>query len=174
MPVSYLPVFITFILVIIPVCVLFTKQYKMVGQVLLVEGVVVWFILAVIYIPGGILWFKAAVNNDAKAQYELSRWESTHIGKTNSIFLIYTNRETHNDFTWLEKSANNGYIPAIYALGVRYKYGEHVPEPENWGGPGGNVFSQPEKGQPLIDKAIKLGYKPTISEEYFYYGEYRN
>jgi hypothetical protein len=56
---------------------------------------------------------------------------------------------------------------------VRLKYGDHVPRPPDWDGPGGNHFPQPQRGQLLIDKALRLGYQPTIKEEYFYWQQYR-
>jgi hypothetical protein len=63
--------------------------------------------------------------------------------------------------------------PALYTLGVRLKYGHHVPEPANWKGPAGNVFPRPDKGQPLIDRARRLGYRPPGREEWHYMEVYR-
>jgi hypothetical protein len=77
-------------------------------------------------------------------------------------------------YAWLEKAAAVDYPPAVYAKGVRLKFGQHVPRPADWEEPpGGNVFPQPERGQALIDKAIRLGYQPTIDEDYFYWRQYR-
>ena len=76
-------------------------------------------------------------------------------------------------YALLKKAAALDYPPAVYAVGVRLKHGDHVPRPPSWNGPAGNHFPQPERGQVLIDKAIQLGYEPSIKEEHFYWQQYR-
>jgi hypothetical protein len=72
-------------------------------------------------------------------------------------------------FAWLEAAATQDYPPAAYLVGVRLKHGEHVPRPPDWKGPSGNHFPQPEKGQELIDRALKLGFVPPPGDEASYY-----
>ncbi len=81
--------------------------------------------------------------------------------------------EVLGGYAWLEKSAALNYPPAVYAVGVRLKYGDYVPRPEGWTGAAGNHFPQPERGQKMIDQALQLGYVPRIEEQYFYWKEYR-
>lgn len=59
------------------------------------------------------------------------------------------------------------------ALGIRLKYGMFVPKPNDWNGPAGNVFPQPERGQEWIDRAIRGGYQPTTQEEWYYWQVFR-
>jgi hypothetical protein len=41
----------------------------------------------------------------------------------------------HRRYAWLEKAAAQDYPPAVWLVGVRLKYGLHVPRPPNWNGP---------------------------------------
>jgi hypothetical protein len=60
-------------------------------------------------------------------------------------------------------------LSLIYALGVRLKYGDFVPKPPHWTGPGGNAFPQPERGQALIDQAIRGGFTRPVDGRRFYW-----
>jgi TPR repeat protein len=125
-----------------------------------------------VYAPA-IVWKYKANRGDAAAMYELARWTESHDEQVGNFILWPFEPDVYGGFTWLEKSASLDYPPAVYALGVRLKQGLFVPRPVNWTGPAGNVFPQPERGQEFIDKALRLGYHPTIEEQYFYNQEYR-
>lgn len=117
--------------------------------------------------------FKAN-RGDPAAKYGLARWTERHDEQIGEFILWPFSPDVLGGYAWLEKAAAADYPPAIYAVGVRLKHGNHVPRPPNWNGPDGNVFPQPQRGQVLIDKAVQLGYQPMIEEEYFYWQQYRN
>ncbi len=124
------------------------------------------------YIPGW--WFMLrSLSGNGSAMYELARWRENHCGKINSFILWPCSPNVEAGYRALERSAATGYTPAIYALGARLKYGDHVPKPDGWNGPSGNVFDQPEKGQPLIDQALRAGFAPTVEERFFYWQVFR-
>ena len=129
-------------------------------------------LFAWIYVPGAMYYCRAALG-DSAGMYELARWTEQHDDRLGECILWPIEPDTLGGYAWLEKSASRSYPPAVYALGVRLKLGVFVPEPPGWTGPAGNCFPQPERGQPLIDQAIGLGYQPTIPEEQFYFGVYR-
>lgn len=124
------------------------------------------------FVPGGVYWLRTHAG-DASAMYELARWTESHDEDIGEIVLWPFQPNVLGGYRWLEQAAALKHPPSLYAVGVRLKHGIFVPEPPNWTGPGGNVFEQPERGQPLIDEAIRLGYQPKTSEEHFYFGEYR-
>lgn len=70
-------------------------------------------------------------------------------------------------YDWLARAANGNHPEALYALGVRIKLGMFTPP--NW------TASVPDvpRGQALIDKAIRLGYRPKIEEDFYYWKVYR-
>jgi TPR repeat protein len=76
-------------------------------------------------------------------------------------------------YYWVSKAADQQFPPAMFALGVRLKYGEHVPKPQNWTDTGGNVFPQLQSGQTLIDRAHALGFKEPVHEELYYWECFR-
>lgn len=115
-----------------------------------------------------------AGGGDPEVQYELARWHENHCGALHEWLLLPCESDVLTGYAWLEKAAQQDYPPAVYTLGVRLKYGDHVPEPVDWMGPAGNVFPQPERGQALINRALQLGYKPQTSEELHYMTEYRS
>ncbi|MCY2987147.1 MAG: hypothetical protein NTY19_04665 [Planctomycetota bacterium] len=114
-----------------------------------------------------------ANRGDPAAMYELARWTEKHDEEIGNLILWPFSPDVQGGYAWLEKAAAVDYPPAVYAVGVRLKYGDHVPRPPGWKGPPGGHFPQPERGQVLIDKAIHLGYRPSIEEGYFYWHQYR-
>jgi TPR repeat protein len=119
------------------------------------------------YIPGW--WFMLrGLRDNGAAMYQLARWHENHCEKIGALILWPCTPNVEAGYRALEVAAAAGHTPAIYALGVRLKYGDHVPKPPGWTGPGGNVFDQPERGQPLIDQALQAGFTPTVEERLFY------
>ena len=171
MPVSLLPVIIPALLIGIPLLLLM-KGRKTFAWAAAVSLALVTLLFLSVYVPGWVLAAKAR-HGDAAAMYELARWTERHDEQIGEFILWPVSPDVLGGYAWLEKAATLDYPPAVYAVGVRLKYGEHVPRPPDWSGPGGNVFAQPERGQALIDKAIRLGYRPTINEEFFYWQQYR-
>jgi hypothetical protein len=139
-------------------------------------GAIVVGIVAVVsgpfYIPGWWLMLQAS-RGDPGALYQLARWHENHCEKVGTFILWPCSPDVEAGYRALERSAASNYPPAIYALGVRLKYGEHVPEPPGWMGPGGNFFPQPERGQRLIDQALQAGFTPKVHESLFYSQEFR-
>jgi hypothetical protein len=165
MPVSFVPL----VLPVIFVAVLVFGATRGTRAFLNTLGVVAGLAVLVIvpfYAPGWLLMRRAHAG-DAAAMYELAHWHESHAGRVNEIIIWPFSSDVEAGYAELERSAAAGYTPAMYALGVRLKYGKGVPEPPGWTGPAGNVFPQPERGQPLIDQAIKAGFKPSVPEKQF-------
>ncbi|MFN9718969.1 MAG: hypothetical protein ACK58L_09770, partial [Planctomycetota bacterium] len=137
-----------------------------------VSASIVLLLLLWVYVPGWSLMWKANRGEPA-AMYDLARWTETHDEQIKEFILWPISPDVLGGYAWLERAAALDYPPAVYAVGVRLKYGDHVPRPPGWNGPAGNHFPQPERGQVLIDKAIQFGYEPSINEEYFYWQQYR-
>jgi hypothetical protein len=78
------------------------------------------------------------------------------------------------DHAWLEKTARQDYPAAVYPLGVRLNYDEHVRQPEGWTGPGSHRFPRPERGRRLSDRARGLVCRPQTEEALHYRNVYRN
>jgi len=136
-------------------------------------ALIVGAILTPFFISGMSLKLQAT-SGDSKAQYRYARWLENTSESIGAIMLWPFSPDVLGGYEWLRKSAEGGFIPAIYVQGIRLKHGIHVPEPVGWSGPGGNVFPQPEKGQKLIDKAVSLGFPiPHITEESYYWHFYR-
>lgn len=170
MPVSPLPVVLPLLLVGIPLLL----AWKGRRPFLIAAGVSASLLLVIflsVFVPSWILRIRA--DSDPAAMYELARWTENHDAKLGQLILWPVSPDVLGGYRCLEQAADKGYPPAVYAVGVRLKYGQFVPRPPNWTGPGGNVFEQPEAGQKMIDKALQLGYKPRIDEEFFYWQEYR-
>ena len=171
MPVSYFPCVLPFLLVAVPLlCLARGKKPFLIATA--VSLIVLILLVLPFYIPGWILMVKASDGNP-QLHYELARWHENHCGAIQNWVLWPCNPDVLTGYAWLEKAAQQDYPPALYTLGVRLKYGQHVPRPANWSGPGGNVFPQPKRGQALIDRALKLGYKPQTTEELHYMKVYR-
>jgi hypothetical protein len=171
MPVSYVPCVLPLLLVAVPlVCLAKGKKPFLIAF----AGSLVVLILLVLpfYIPGWLLMGKAR-GGDPEAQYELARWHENHCEAIQEWLLWPCTPDVLTGYVWLERAADQDYPPAVYTLGVRLKYGDHVPRPAHWTGPGGNVFPQPARGKALIDRALQLGYKPQTAERLHYTKVYR-
>jgi hypothetical protein len=166
MPVSYLPLILTGLLIAAPALALM-KGKKAFLLALAASIIVVLVVMLPVYVSGWLLAAKA-YQGDRVAQYELARWYATHCEKIQELLLVPCQSDSLMEYSWLEKAASQDYVPAVYALVVMLKHGIAVPRPENWKGPEGNVFPQPERGQPLIDRALRMGYKPIVPEQQFY------
>jgi hypothetical protein len=166
MPVSYLPCVLPILLVAVPLLCL-TRGRK--PFLLASAGSLAVLVLITLpaYIPGWVLMVKAR-GGDPAAQYELARWHERHCEAIQRWMLWPCSPDVLAGYAWLEKAAGQDYPPAVYTLGVRLKYGQHVPQPADWRGPAGNVFPQPARGQALIDRALRLGYRPRTAEELHY------
>jgi hypothetical protein len=171
MPVSYVPCVLPLLLVLVPLLCL-RKGRKPFVIASASSLVVLILVLLPFYVPGWILMVKARGGN-SEAQYELARWHENHCEAIQEWLLWPCESDVLTGYGWLESAAQQNYPPAVYTLGVRLKYGTHVPRPKSWRGPAGNVFPQPEKGQQLIDMALQLGYQPKTREEWHYAKVYR-
>ncbi len=171
MPVSFLPLIFPALLIGVPLFFL-AKGRKPFLRATAMSGSVVLLLFLWVYVPGwGLMW--KANRSDPAAIYDLARWTEKHDEQIGEFIPWPFSPDVLGGYAWLEKAAALDYPPAVYAVGVRLKHGDHVPRPPGWNGPAGNHFPQPERGQVLIDKAIQLGYEPSIKEEYFYWQQYR-
>jgi hypothetical protein len=169
MPVSLLPILVPILLAGIPLlCGLRGRKAFLTGAV--ASMLVVSTLILMVFIPGWVLQRKAG-NGDPEAMYELARWSENHVGELQAVLPWPGSPDTTGGFPWLEKAAARGYPPAV-CLGVRLKYGDFVPMPRE-SGTSSNQSHQPERGQTLIDRALELGYKPTIDERRFYWAQFR-
>lgn len=171
MPVSWLPLIFPALLIGVPLLFL-AKGRKPFLRATAVSVLILLLLFLWVYVPGCVLMCKAN-RGDRAAMYELARWTEKHDEQIGELVLWPFSPDVLGGYAWLQKAAALDYPPAVYAMGVRLKHGDHVPRPADWNGPGGNHFPQPEKGQVLIDKAVRLGYRPAIKEEYFYWQQYR-
>jgi hypothetical protein len=172
MPVSYLPCITPLLLIGVPILLLFKSRRA--AAIAAVQSIVILStILLSIYVPGWRLHSQAAAGNPY-AQYRYAQWIELHSGELNDIILWPPSEpDVYGGLPWLEKAAAQDYPPAVWLLGARFKYGMFVPEPTNWKGPGGNVFPQPERGQPMIDHAVNdLGYVPPSDAWSYFYQHY--
>ena len=133
---------------------------------------IVLLLVLSVYVPGWVLMARAN-RGDPHAQYELARWTENHWEQINQYLLWPTDPDVLGGYAWLERAAAQDYPPAVWLVGVRLKYGIHVPQPPGWKGAAGNVFPQPERGQEMIDRAIRLGFQPPADEEKYYWQVYR-
>jgi TPR repeat protein len=171
MPVSYFPCVLPLLLVVAPLlCVLRGKKPFLIAAA--ISSAVLMLILLAFYVPGWILMVQAR-DGSPETQYELARWHENHCEAIQEWLLWPCEPDVLTGYAWLETAAQQDYPLAVYTLGVRLKYGDHVPRPANWTGPGGNVFAQPARGQALIDRALQLGYRPQTAEEMHYLTVYR-
>ncbi len=171
MPVSCLPLIFPGFLIGVPLLFL-AKGRNPFLRAATVSASILLLLFLWVYVPGwGLMW--RANRGDPAAMYELARWTENHDELIGAFILWPVSPDVLGGYAWVEKAAARDYPPAVYAVGVRLKYGDHVPRPPDWNGPAGNHFPQPERGQALIDKAITLGYQPSTKEEYFYWHQYR-
>jgi TPR repeat protein len=150
-------------LVVLPVTCSFRSRRNGIIAALFSGGALSLILLS-IFLPGA--WLAWQANRvDLSAMYRYAQWLDNHNSRLAQILLWAPDGDTARSLHWLQKAADQDFVPAIYVVGVRFKNGCGVPRPENWTGPGGNVFAQPEIGQPLIDKAIRMGYVPRYDDE---------
>ncbi len=171
MPVSFLPL-ITWLAIFAFLIANASRGKKPFWKATVACVVLVMLIVLAVYGPGWLLWARAS-NGDPASQYEYARWTENHSEQINAVLLWPAFPDVLGGYRWLQKSADQEYPPALFAIGVRLKYGIHVPQPADWNGPGGNVFPQPDRGQHFIDRAHELGYKEPTDEESFYWQHYR-
>ena len=170
MPVSFLPLIFPLLLIGVPLLFL-ARGRKQFLRATAFSTAILLLLFLIVYVPGWVLMLRAN-RGDAAAMYELARWTEKHGDAMGEYLLWPFEPDVLGGYAWLEKAASKDYPPAIYAVGVRIKHGIHVPRPPDWDGPAGNVFDQPLRGQAFIDKALQLGYQPTVREEDFY-AQYR-
>ena len=171
MPVSYLPCVTPLLLLAIPLfCLARGRKAFVIG--LSISFALLGLIVLWVYVPGWILMARA-YGGEAEAQYKLAQWTENHCKQLGNVILWPCQADVLGGFAWLEKAAAQDYPPAVYLVGVRLKYGTHVPKPPGWDGPGGNWFPQPERGQKLIDRALELGFQPPPGDERSVYWRYR-
>lgn len=172
MPVSYLPCITPLLLVGVPLLLL-AKGRRAATVASVVSATLLCAFLLAVYVPGWWLHAKAA-RGDPAAQYAYAQWLENHSEELGAILPWPAEPDVLGGYAWLEKAAAQNYPPAVWLVGVRLKEGTFVPEPPGWTGPAGNVFPQPQRGQPMIDRAVKqLGYRPPGSEDTFYWQHYR-
>ncbi len=172
MPVSFLPLVVPVLLIGVPLlCLMVSKRAA------LIAAIFSFFSFAVIIVPvyvNGLRMQARAETGDAESAFEYARWLENHSGRINRVILWpFSRPDVEKGYEWVERAAEEGHPEAMYALGVRLKYGLFVPKPKGWMGPTGNVFPQPERGQEWIDRAIKGGYQPTIQEDWYYWQVFR-
>ncbi len=181
MPVSFLPIIAPLLLIGVPLLLLF-KSRRAAKIAANCSACLLGLLLLTVYVPGWWLYAKAT-KGDPAAQYRYAQWLENHSEQIGAIILWPVGPDVLGGYAWLEKASAQNYPPAVWLVGMRQKHGMHVPEPKGWTGPAGNVFPQPERGQPMIDRAInELGYRPDLSqygddvdvaEPSFYWHHYR-
>src|SRR5438132_1447044 len=168
MPVSYLPCFTTGLLILIPIIRRIKGGNKGARVGVVISLLVAAAIILSVYIPGWRLHARASAGDPA-AQYEFARWTENHCEELQNILIWPCGPDLLAGYAWLEKSAAQDYPPAVYLVGVRLKYGDFVPKPPGWKGPDQNMYPQPARGQELIDRALRLGFKPPSGDDRSYY-----
>ncbi len=171
MPVSYLPLIVPLLLIGAPlVCLLASKRVALSAAIISV--LILSLIIGIPKIQGARL-HAAAKKGDAQKQFEYAKWLENHGERIGRVILWPFGADVDKGYEWVERAAENGHPEAMYALGVRLKYGMFVPRPPDWSGPAGNVFEQPGRGQIWIDRAIGAGYQPTVQEDWYYWQVFR-
>jgi hypothetical protein len=163
---------IPLLLVAIPV-LLFVRGRRAAAWGLGFSALFLIVLVLALYLPGLPLYLRA-MRGEPAAQYQYARWTETQCERIGAIILWPCEPNVLGGYRWLERAAAQDYPPAVYLVGVRLKHGIHVPRPQGWTGPGGNVFSQPERGQAMIDRAVnELGFGPAPDEQTYYWQVYR-
>src|SRR6516164_9361176 len=130
MPVSYVPCFVSLLFVAGPVlCLPKGKKPFLIASAISLATLIL--VLLPFYLPGWILMIRA-MGRDPETQYELARWHENHCEAIQEWLLWPCSPDVLTGYAWLEKAAKQDYPLAVYTLGVRLKYGDHVPRPENW------------------------------------------
>ena len=172
MAVSLLPLLMSILLLAVPFVLGIYGRKKACKIAIVCSSGIVAAIVLYVYLPGWLLMAKAT-RGDASAQYELAKWHENHSESIGTVLLWPARPNVMKGYYWLAKAAEQENPPALYALGVRLKYGIHVPKPDGWKGPAGNHFPQPAQGQAYINRAIELGYQPIGAEKDFYWHVFR-
>ena len=172
MPVSYLPLLFLIFAIVFPLLMIGVFGKRGLGIGIGLPGVVVLAFYLKVYLPSWVLRVEAN-RGDPAALYRLARWTENHGDELRELLPSGGEPDVIGGFRLLEKAAAKDYPPAVWLVGVRLKYGMHVPQPPDWKGPRGNVFPQPANGQKMIDRARKLGFKPPDEEETYYWTVYR-
>ena len=167
MPVSPFPLVLSALLIGVPL-LFATRGRKSFLRACAVSVSIVLLLFLWVYTPGWVLMIQAR-RGDPAAMYELARWTEKHDAELGRFILWPVDPDVLGGYAWLERAAALDYPPALYAMGVRLKHDWFVPhQPEC-----GDCLPPSERGQQLIDKALRLGYQPTIEERYFYWLQYR-
>ena len=172
MPVSYFPLLFAAVLIGLPLVTWRFGSRKHAARVFGSCCLVLALLMGWVFLPG-LAHSIGARAGTPRAQYEYARWLENHCSLLQAWLPVPCDCDVESGYLWLERAAEGDYTPAIYMLGVRLKYGIHVPRPEDWSGPGGNTFPQPERGQVLIDEALKRGFRPRASEASEYFKAFR-
>lgn len=172
MPVSYFPLAFAAALIGAPCFAWCFGSRKHAARITGVCCAVIATVFGGVFLPG-LMHAVGAKAGAPRAQYEYARWLENHCTALQTWLPIPCNSDVEAGYLWLERAAENNYTPAIYILGVRLKYGIHVPRPKDWSGPGGNTFPQPERGQVLMDEALSRGFRPRVTEAAAYYQSFR-
>src|SRR5438034_6101619 len=104
MPVSYLPVMLTGLLIAVPALALM-KGKKAFLLALAGSIIVVLVVILPVYVSGWLLAAKAH-QGDPVAQYELARWYATHCEKMQEFLLVPCQSDSLMEYSWLEKAAS--------------------------------------------------------------------
>ena len=166
MPVSFLPLVLPIIFFVLLIRGARNGKRAFVRSVVIVVAITGLCVMP-FYVSGWWHMFRAW-RGDAASMYQLARWHENHCERVGALILWPCSPNVESGYRTLERAAAAGYPEAIYALGVRLKYGDFVSQPPGWAGPGGNYFPQPEKGQPLIEQALRAGFTPPVEERLFY------
>ena len=172
MAVSYFPPLFAALLTGIHLLAWYLGPRKRAAWVLGMCMFVVVLVLSRVFLPG-LVYSIGANCGSPYAQYEYARWLENHCSVLQAWLPLPCNSDVESGYLWLERAAQHEYVPAIYMLGVRLKYGIQVPRPDNWTGPGGNTYPQPERGQMLINSALNRGYRPREADASAYYRSFR-
>lgn len=173
-PVDVMPCVFTILAIAVPVCAPWCAKSRRNRIALFVATIAIPVIIIGGVFAIGCWWRIHAARGDPYSQYKYAQWLERHAEVIGRVFLWPERPDVLGGFTWLQRSASKDYPPALWLVGVRLKYGEHVPRPIDWSGAGGNVFPQPAVGQPLIDRSIQeLGFNPSVHESVYYWEHYR-
>jgi hypothetical protein len=159
MPVSFFPLLLPALFIFLLIRGAYRGRRALVRAIVIVVCAIA-VVLLPFYIRGWWLMFRSA-RGDAQAMYELARWHENHCESIGELILWPCEADVESGYKALERSAAAGYPPAMFALGVRLKYGLFVPG------------SATEGGQPWIDRAIQGGFRSPVPEEQFYFRVYR-
>src|SRR5262245_15684541 len=103
MPVSYLPVIVPFLLIILPVLIGISRGIRAAAIAACISVLLVAIFFLSVYAPGWLLMSKAS-SGDPKALYRLAKWHENHCEEIQAFFLCPgLEPDVINGFTCLEK-----------------------------------------------------------------------